>query len=483
LLVDRFIGVEHLRYDKTELNKILFFLKNIKDLTDDKIGGSITVAVNGDWGSGKTSYLKIAESFYRDYLGYPVLFFEAWKFQNDTDYFLSLIYELRRLPTIRSETKGKLTKFFKFVATNIAVAGKVFGKVDFRDVKDFMKLYEELTYEGYSKHRDETEQLRKIIEEILDYNANITESLLAKGIIFYNQFLWKALFKNDSLENLKSEFIRIANEYTGHTKQKFYKNNLNKILSDIEDFYNLTPSYKKEELIPSGRKLILIIDDLDRLIPRKAFKMIETLRFYFDVEDVIVLMGVNDKVIERYINKIYHLNDDDISDKFLEKVFQHSFRLPSSKVNKIHLRNIKDKNIKNLVEIVLNSFYLPHRKIIKIINRAIEISNRQRKEMDCINLFDAILEEVFPRYDFFKRENPNLSVSNLCYILKISKEQSISKNEGKINVDLEFDLIKNYINSLENDKVFINFPKNFLEKLCSQLESCIKIYQGKNTEF
>ena len=82
MLVDRFIGIEHLQYDGFELNRILFFLKNVKKLTDFNFGGSITVAVNGDWESGKTSYLKIVESFYRDYLGYPVLFFEAWKYQN-----------------------------------------------------------------------------------------------------------------------------------------------------------------------------------------------------------------------------------------------------------------------------------------------------------------------------------------------------------------------------------------------------------------
>jgi len=319
LLVDRFIGVELLQYDEYELNKILFFLKNIKDLTDDEIGGSITVAVNGDWGSGKTSYLKIAESFYRDYLGYPVLFFEAWKFQNDTDYFLSLIYELRQLPIKNRFVKTALTKFFKSVSTGIAISGKVFAKVDFKDAKEFMKLYEELTYEGYSKHRDETGKLREIIKGIL--NSDILE----KGINHYNQYLWKALFKDESLDSIISEFESIIRN--------------SKKLSSIKKFYKIKPIYKKEELIPSNKKLVLIIDDLDRLIPRKAFKMIETLRFYFDIEDVIVLMGVNDKVIERYINKIYHLNDDDISDKFLEKIFQHSFKLQNSKINEIHLRN------------------------------------------------------------------------------------------------------------------------------------------------
>ena len=85
MLVDRCINVENLLHDSEELNRTLYFLKTIKELADNNLGGSLTLAVNGDWGTGKTSYLKIAESFYKDYLEYPVLFFEAWKYQNDPD--------------------------------------------------------------------------------------------------------------------------------------------------------------------------------------------------------------------------------------------------------------------------------------------------------------------------------------------------------------------------------------------------------------
>ncbi len=466
MLVDRFIGIEHLGYDENELNKILFFLKNIKDLTEDEIGGSITVAVNGDWGSGKTSYLKIAESFFRDYLGYPVLFFEAWKFQNDTDYFLSLIYELRQLPIKNRFVKTALTKLFKSVSTGIAISSKVFAKVDFKDVKDFIKHYEELTYEGYSKHRDETDKLRKIIKGILDRDRDIL--ILEKGVNHYNQYLWKALFKDESLENLKSEFESIAKENKTHPLVDYYNQNIDKKLSNIEEFFEINPIYEKKELVPSHDKLVLIIDDLDRLIPRKAFKMIETLRFYFDIEDVIVLMGVNDRVIEKYINKIYHLNDEDISDKFLEKIFQHSFRLQTSEINNIHLRAIRNKNEKNTFKTASEGFSFNHRKWIKILNRTFEKKHsKQVKNFDCLDILEAILDEMFPEYDFSKREYPKIhKVELLCNNLNGKGISGISKDEASI--------LSETIERMKKDRTFTRYSEELLKFICERFNECKK---------
>ena len=79
MLVDKDINISEIMVDEEELRQVLNLLRSIKELSDSCRNGSITVSVNGDWGTGKTSYLRTLESFYRDYCGYPTVFFEAWK--------------------------------------------------------------------------------------------------------------------------------------------------------------------------------------------------------------------------------------------------------------------------------------------------------------------------------------------------------------------------------------------------------------------
>ena len=54
---------------------------------------------------------------------------------------------------------------------------------------------------------------------------------------------------------------------------------------------------------------------------------------------------------------------------------------------------------------------------------------------------------------------------------------------GKKN-DIEFGtgLIQKYIEALENDKIFITFPEEFLKNLCSQFDNCKKIYQTEDVK-
>ncbi|RLD95134.1 MAG: hypothetical protein DRI93_02970, partial [Aquificota bacterium] len=60
-------------------------------------GGEALVAIKGDWGTGKTSYLHAIKDYFRGYRGYPVVFFEAWKYQDESHPLVPLFTQMGRV--------------------------------------------------------------------------------------------------------------------------------------------------------------------------------------------------------------------------------------------------------------------------------------------------------------------------------------------------------------------------------------------------
>jgi predicted KAP-like P-loop ATPase len=56
-------------------------------------------------------------------------------------------------------------------------------------------------------------------------------------------------------------------------------------------------------------KFILAVDDLDRLVPERAFRLLEILYLYFDIPGSIIIMAVNDTVLNAYVEKHYGIKD------------------------------------------------------------------------------------------------------------------------------------------------------------------------------
>jgi hypothetical protein len=396
MLLDREINIDTIVEDRDELARVLQLLKTLKDLTDSAKGASLTVSINGDWGTGKTSILRTIESFYRDYCGFPVVFFEAWKHQDDDNYLFSLLLELRDAITGR-QIKGRITKVMKTVGLSLADwYMKEKAKLSIEDIKESFKLVEEGYFLYSSRRKENFKKLKELIRAVIESGGSKIDSVL--------QEIWKNLDSNEELspKNLK----------------------------------------------PKSKKLVIIIDDLDRLVPENAFRMIESIRFYFDVESVVIIMGINDRVLESYVKQRFYIGNDDTSysDNFLEKIFNYSYSLSSSKINNIHLRCLGDEEKEKVREILSDiDLHLTHRKWTKVINRIVEKEDYAGNLVDSV--FSALIYELYPEFEYYSRRYPDID------FLRIMKGNAESHQE------------KEALKKLLSDTTFLIHPDRTAEKL------------------
>ena len=79
-----------------------------KENLDNRGKGSLTVSINGSWGSGKTTILRTLEDYYK-YIEAPVVFFEAWKYQKDENIMHSLLLDIHDIEGLDIKIKNKKT--------------------------------------------------------------------------------------------------------------------------------------------------------------------------------------------------------------------------------------------------------------------------------------------------------------------------------------------------------------------------------------
>ena len=342
MIVDKPLDVKDFLEHSEEKERVALLLSRINRLLKSNQGGSITVSISGDWGSGKSSYLKAMQSYYRDFRGAPTLFFEAWKYKDEKNILLPLIKEIKEIKEISPQTKEKLQKLVKPILASSLLTSEFFLKktldIDIEDIKKTLELIEESSMYLNSKYQDNLTNFKKTIEEMIKNYKSPTND---------NHYLWENIDIEYSLEN---------------------------------------PPF------------VLIIDDLDRLIPKEAFSVIETLRFYFDVDNVLIVMGINDKILNSHIKSYFQIDDKDSKERFLEKVFQYNHELSHSMLNNLHLRNFSDEQKETIKSVVTNIQKLPHRKWIKILNRL----NPQTISSDSVIL--AILQELYYEFELKSRE-------------------------------------------------------------------------------
>ncbi len=95
--------------------------------------------------------------------------------------------------------------------------------------------------------------------------------------------------------------------------------NIKKVLQDTID-----SSLNEDE------RLIIFVDDLDRLNPSTAVSLLEGIKVFLDCEKCIFVMAIDDEVVYRGINEKYHLgqDDDEKGKMFFDKIIQVPFRIP-----------------------------------------------------------------------------------------------------------------------------------------------------------
>jgi len=232
----------------------------------------LVIAVNGQWGSGKTTFLKMWGGLLRE-AKYPVVYFDAFESDYLDDAFLALAGEIISLVKEKKKASSGKGKDFMQKAVN---AGKIIAKAGLKIGAKAATL----GALGSTEFDDLADDVGEAFSDLVD---PYLEELLS----------------NRSAQKTTVEQFRSA-------------------LSAL-------PSLLKPPLEAETKPLIFILDELDRCRPSFALEILERIKHFFSVPNVHFVLGVNVSQLQNSVKVTYGPNID--GSKYLQKFIDIMFFL------------------------------------------------------------------------------------------------------------------------------------------------------------
>lgn len=139
------------------------------------------------------------------------------------------------------------------------------------------------------------------------------------------------------------------------TRLDEFVDNLNKLELPVDVLQNAKLQLAEYIKLLPHKKLIFIVDDLDRCRPDFAIKTLEAVKHFFDIEGLIVVMPINQKRLHICVDAFYQISSEPrqkIANKedYLQKFFNEIIDIPNLNYEKICADRITPKEFtRNLV--------------------------------------------------------------------------------------------------------------------------------------
>lgn len=116
---------------------------------------------------------------------------------------------------------------------------------------------------------------------------------------------------------IKDAMDKLAESEVSTSKQ------LSSLKADIQ-------SSVKAVLTKSGsERMVIFIDDLDRIVPARAVEILETIKLFMDVDNCVFVLAVDYHVVSKGLEQKFGISMDDMKGKsFFDKIIQLPFNLP-----------------------------------------------------------------------------------------------------------------------------------------------------------
>ncbi len=259
----------------------------------------LVIGVFGDWGSGKTSLMRMIERRIEERpadkrTAFPVqpLWFNAWMYSREEALWRAMLLHvlrgIRPLLTGNVAANRQLDRIASQLTTTTESGGPV------------------LTLPGEQLLREQS-------------GAQVNLPLLA-GL--------RLLQASPGASDLNT-LIAAVEEAQARSQQER--------IAALDDFRRTFENINKQHVEKHGR-LVVFVDDLDRCLPERAVEALEAIKLFLDVPGCVFVLGVDRQVIERGIQVRYKdFGDSPIGPilldgaRYLEKIIQIPFSLPPVK--------------------------------------------------------------------------------------------------------------------------------------------------------
>jgi mRNA-degrading endonuclease YafQ of YafQ-DinJ toxin-antitoxin module len=331
------------------------------------------------------------------------------------------------------------------------------------------------------------------IEELKRSGVEVAKRLLPIGIKASVNLLGRFIGSSDLVGEIKDAF-EVSGDNTSDTQgtddvgeaveagEKVALDLTNKWISDkldgfvndkivMSEFKNQLQTYAES----NNKPLVIFIDELDRCKPTFAVNLIERIKHFFDIPNIVFVLLLNREQLENAVQGVYGINTD--ASKYLDKFVNFYFRLP--KQNKEDHRS--EYRIENFINLTMEKYNFTKSRDdgfitwLKYWNEYFDLSLRDLEK--CVALYAfayptnaayllayfIVLKVKQPKL-FSKLINNDIKAQNeaklqMEEIIKIyMKENNVDENHVDKSLTLYYDLHDSYIN---ND--FKNFDTKYSE--------------------
>lgn len=242
----------------------------------------MSIALQGDWGTGKTSFLQAMKSdFEKNSKNVKTIYFNTWQysqFKMSDDLYTSFI---SNIVTALGEG-SEMQEGIKEVVQKVLRVSKFFAK--------------------------------NYIEDKVNIDVNALEK----------EWVGREMERVQTVQGLKEQFAKIVDKAKG----------------------------------PDGR-VVVFVDDLDRLNPEIAVELLEVMKLFMDVPNCVFILAIDYDVVVSGVRKKF---GNDMSEEkcrsFFDKIIQLPFRMP---VDSYHI----EKMMKDILKGEIEEYIVPISIMIK----------------------------------------------------------------------------------------------------------------------
>ena len=343
------------------------FAKHLTNLVSSAGVAPFCIAVDGEWGSGKTFFLKRWCIEFSE--PGKVIYFDAWADDFHADPLTAIIGQLwkkMRIPEWKEIYDLWEEKYIAFVMR------KIMKKIFKSAVWKFVRKQKHISI------------MKKALKSVLcrKYIAFVTR----RSIKYFG-------LRKDDLQTGVGEAV---DEYLGTRK-------------NIDEVKERLVVLARETKKKTGSPLVIVVDELDRCRPTFAIELLERVKHVVGVPGVVFVFGVNLKELEKSIKSVY---GDIDSEDYLRRFFHPPFlALPQAGASK-YCQYLMDKQgiVKKIEENPAHkktpekSAWISAMKIMPPMAGYMELSLRQTEQAVSMLLFILNSQEITDRRDAYEFE-------------------------------------------------------------------------------
>ncbi len=356
------------------VDKIKYLIEN---LPQDE---HFCLALDGEWGSGKTFVMEMLRKSLKEHSEYIVIDYDAWKNNFYSDPLIAILYCL-----LDSIPKENLTK------KNLRVV--------LRAVKQVSK-----------------NKANNGFDSVVDglYNAGGWGTVCAFALEIIKLVIKQA--KNSILDNT------LFDDY------KSYQSLLNESISILDSLTVQKTDDGKQ------RRLIIMVDEIDRCLPNEQLLVLERLHHLFNVKNCVVIVALNKKAVsqtfkigyggdgENYQRKFFDFTYDvkTLPEKFIYRLFMQDLMLRFQKLK--NFNNAETESCLSIAYKVISDYLKKDSFYKKVDNRSIS------------RLYNAILS-IFNSFGWENLNYSSVFTVILCLFIERFIDSEVIQQSNRFDRD------------------------------------------------